>query len=113
MIVETYLEGRTVKEVFIDLNTFRGRLEEFIKNNDIKSAKILTSSFVRNGVSMLLNSSFDMDEFKISEFNDCLLLTFKEGSGVITISEEANVCLDLLNKRIILRDFGMSVSFSK
>ena len=109
MIVETYLEDYDIEEVAIDLNSFRDKLEEYIKSNDIKS----TSSLVRDGVSLLLQNSFSIDEFKIGEFNGCLSLTLEEGRSVVTISKDANVCLDLLNSKIVLNDFGTYISFIK
>ena len=113
MIVETYLEDYNIEEVAIDLNTFRGKLEEYIKSNDIKSVRVSTSSLVKDGVSLLLQNSFSIDEFKIGEFNGCLSLTLEEGRSVVTISKDANVCLDLLNSKIVLNDFGTYISFIK
>ena len=114
MLTETYLEGKFVKERNIDLLIFEDRVNNFIAEKDFSCAKICSLSPVDKGVSFTLTNRVSMNDFKFySVKGDCLIIEFEEFKNAITINESANVCLDLMHDRILFKDFGLSIYFSR
>jgi len=110
MLVETYLEEKFVKERNIDLHTFEDRLNNFKEEGAFTQVKICLISSIK-GVSITTTNRVSIDNFKLYRYNDNLLLEFEKFKNAISINEDANVCLDLLNSRILFRDLAMSVYF--
>lgn len=114
MLTETYLEGKFVKERNIDLIIFEDRVNNFLTERSFSCAKVCFVTPVDKGVSYTLTNRLDMDNFKFySVKGDCLIIEFEEFKNAITINESANVCLDLMHDRILFKDFGLSIYFSR
>lgn len=111
MLTETYLEGKFVRDRNIDLLIFEDRLSNFIEDGGFTQAKVCSISPVDRGVSFTFTNRVGMDNFKLHTYNDCLLIEFEEFKNVISIREDANVCLDLMHNRILFKDFGISIYF--
>lgn len=112
MLTETYLEGKFIKEREIDLSILSDRLNNFIGDGAFTQAKVCLISPVDKGVSYTFTNRVKIDNFKLRTYNDCLLIEFEEFKNVISVNEYANVCLDLMNSRVLLKDFGISIYFS-
>lgn len=111
MIVETYVEGIEILEREISLDVFYNRVNNFIAEGEFDWVKISSITPVNKGVSFTFSNTVSMKYFRIVDFLEAIVLEFEAFRNVITVNKDANVYLDLRNKRIVFKDFGVSLYF--
>ena len=113
MLKECYVEDRFINEREVSLKDVFKILDNFFKSNSFTKVSISIVCPVYQGVSYSVTNDINLNSVRLLVVDDNILIELEEFKNVVTISENANVHLDLWNNRIRFVDSHMSRTFYK
>lgn len=116
MFKVTYLENSFIKEKEITFEEAINDIESYfvIMDSIIKDVNIKTQIPSNKGVGITLNNHIRIESLYecFKEYNNNIILEFKEFTQSIAINENANITIDFIHDRIFINDYNIAIYFN-
>lgn len=112
----TYLENNFINEKEITFDEAIDNIESYfvIMDSIVKDVNIRIEFPNTTGVAATFNNHIKIDSLYecFKEFNNSMILEFKEFTQSIAINENADVTIDFIHDRIFINDYNITIYFN-
>lgn len=116
MFKVNYLEGSFIKEKEITFVEAVNEIESYfvIMDSVVKDVNVRTEIPAYKGIGATFNNHIKIDSLYscFKEFNNNIILEFKEFTQSISINENANITIDFIHDRIFIKDYNITIYFN-
>lgn len=116
MFKVTYLEDSFIKEKEVTFEEAISDIESYfvIMDGIVQSVNVRIEFPDNLGIAATFNNYIKIDSLYecFKEFNNSIILEFKEFAQSIAINENANITIDFIHDRIFINDYNITIYFN-